>query len=137
MKTSRIAAVLTSAACIIGLLLCIEAASSSQDGSTGGIELEVAPKNFTGVCPVEVRFRATIYGASHSKLRYRWERSSDKMTLRQSGELIDGKLEMGDSFWVGQPGHTFSVTNRLRVLFEGQEKEIITPKIESSGMCTK
>jgi hypothetical protein len=137
MKTRRFTIVFTSAACLAGLLLCVAAVTLSQDGSSGGVVLGVTPEHFTGACPVEIRFRAVIYGHSHSKLHYRWERSSGEVTPRQPGELIDGKLEIVDSFLVGQPGHTFSTTDRLHVLFEGQKKELITQKIESTGTCTK
>lgn len=112
----------------------------SQDGVGGGIivKVKVVPKDYDGPCPVVVQFQATIlYGLSHSKVRYHWERGDGKSTLQRSGELPDGKLDVSDEFLVGVPGHTFVATDRLHILFDGDKEEVITQKLETQGTCVK
>jgi hypothetical protein len=122
--------------CFIAPMLA-SAANSSQDGSAGAITIGAFPSNYKGSCPVEIHFRATIYGDSHSEIQYRWERGGHKMTRERSGELVNGKLELHDSFSVGQSRHTFVAINRLRVLCEGARREFVTQQIKSTGTCTQ
>jgi hypothetical protein len=125
--------------CLVGLVLVATAtAIHSQDGGSGGITIRPVENGYHGSCPVMVHFRATIYPTvSRVKVRYHWERSGGKTTPQQSGETTDGKLNVDDEFAVGKPGHAFTATDRLHVLFEGTDGEVVSPKVESTGTCTR
>lgn len=117
--------------------MLVATAIHSQDGAGGGITIGPVTNGYQGACPVVVHFRATIYHTvSQVKVRYHWERSGGKMTPQQSGEIIDGKLDVGDEFAVGKPGHAFTATDRLHVSFEGEKREVISPRVVSTGTCT-
>lgn len=110
-------------------------ALSSQDGSSGGIAIKAAATNYKGRCPVTVHFRATFSYERNSKVTYHWERGDGKRTPRQSRQLPDGRLNVDDDFAVGEPGQSFTATDRLHVSVEGMKDEIVSPAAESTGIC--
>ena len=122
---------------LLGLSL-IASQAHSQDGPGGVIWTSAAPTDYKGPCPVTARFRVTIgYGLAHAKVRYHWERSDGQTTPQQSGEVLDGRLNVGDDFAVGEPGNSFEATDRLHFSIDGAEPEIVSAKLKSTGTCTR
>jgi hypothetical protein len=123
--------------CLFGLSL-IASQVSSEDALGGGIWASAVPIDYKGPCPVTAHFRVTIgYGLAHAKVRYHWERNDGKMTPQQSGEILDGRLNVGDDFAVGEPENSFEATDRLHFSINGAEPEIVSVKLKSTGTCTR
>ena len=103
----------------------------------GGITMQTIDTRYKGPCPVMIHFRANISRSpAHVKVRYHWERTDGKLTHEQSGEILDGGLDVGDEFAVGKPGHSFVATDRLHVSIQGDKRPLVGPRVESTGICT-
>jgi hypothetical protein len=130
-------AALSSIVCILCLLLFVATKTLHPQDSIGlAIGVKTVPKDYSGPCPTIVQFQATIMGGD-SKVKYHWERGNGKSTPEHSGKLSDGKLDVSDKFSIGVSGHTFLATDRLHVVFEGNTKELVSPKIEIKGTCVQ
>ena len=116
-------------------LATAQGAVHSQDGAVGGIVVKSMVPHYKGTCPVVVRFEASIYDATGTKVRYHWERRSSERTSEQSRELVDGKLEVSDEFTTGRPGQAFTAIDSFHVVFERDKRRtVLTAK--STGVCT-
>jgi hypothetical protein len=123
--------------CLLGLLQ-IGSEVHAQDVPGGAIWTSAVPTDYKGPCPVTAHFRVTIgYGLAHSKVRYHWERNDGKTTPQQSGEILDGRLTVGDDFAVGEPGNSFEATDRLHFSIDGAEPETVSATLKSTGTCTR
>ena len=73
-------------------------------------------KSYTGPCPLNVDFLATIFVSRPAKVEYRWERSDGTVGPREFVDIRGSGKGVTTTWRVGSPRRSFSVGERLRVL---------------------
>jgi hypothetical protein len=112
----------------------------SNNADVNGIGIHWVGTDYSGRCPVLVKFKATIY-FTHSpvKAQYFWERSDGSGTKRQTVAIATETKPTSEVLrteWpVGEPGKNFKASARLHVISDSGE--VASEWSESTGHCRK
>ena len=98
-------------------LVLVAGAAHAQEHTVTRVGIVAKPAQYTGACPAEIRFIATIFVSHHPvKVRYRWERSDGAKSPPEDVEITSAGRGVETTWKLGAPHEHMTVSERLHVL---------------------
>ncbi|HZP67897.1 MAG TPA: hypothetical protein VFB32_16460 [Rudaea sp.] len=100
---------------LIAVAMC--GAAHAQEHTVTKVGIVAKPKAYTGACPADIKFIATIFVSRHPvTVTYQWERSDGAKSAPQKVEITSSGRGVDTTWKLGAPGKTTTVWQKLHVL---------------------